>query len=164
MGEEEEECWRERTEEGGEAQKAVDDAGPEPRVRRAAHRGQERQGNGFSREPTEGSVALLKKKRSIIALQCRVPLHHTTKCDVYLYVHTRPLRLEPPFPHAPTALGHHGAPSRAAGAANSSPSGFTHGDARACTATPVPPTPTSTHPSSASASLFLEMGSSVPLL
>ena len=56
--------------------------------------------------------------------------HYTIKCDVHLYVHTRPLPLKPPFPHAPTALGHHGAHSRAARAASSSPSGFTYGHVR----------------------------------
>ena len=54
MGEEEEECWRERTEEGGEAQKAVDDAGPEPRVRRQHAEARKGKGVDFLESPQKG--------------------------------------------------------------------------------------------------------------
>ena len=54
MGEEEEECWRERTEEGGEAQKAVDDAGPESRVRRQHAEARKGKGLDFIESPQKG--------------------------------------------------------------------------------------------------------------
>ena len=56
MGEEEEECWRERTEEGGEAQKAVDDAGPEPRVRRQHAEARKGKGVDFLESPQKGTT------------------------------------------------------------------------------------------------------------
>lgn len=160
MGEEEEERWRERTEEGGEAEKVVGDAGPEPRVRRAARREQKRQGSGFSTEPAGRSVALKKRKNAAKSLHHVVFLPITQQSESPVCAHV-PLPLEAPFPHPPTALGHHPAEpsSRAAGSAPScSRRGDVHGQPPPPPRSSHPsfptPTPTSAHPVSASASLF----------
>ena len=105
LGEEEEERWRQKTEGEGEAEKVVGDAGPEPRVRRAARRHQKRQASGLSTEPTGRRAALKKGKVpwSRFAMLCSF-LSHTKESHVCV------LPPEPPFPHPPTALGQLPAP------------------------------------------------------
>ena len=108
----------------------VGDAGPEPRVRRAARRDQKRQGSGFSTEPTGQRVALKKRKSAVKSRVCVLPL-------------------EAPFPHPPTALGQLPTPpsvitgpSPAPGAAGSTPAAP---HSVMCIVSPQPP-PHSSHP------------------
>lgn len=69
----------ERTEEGGEAQSVADGAGPEPRVRRRHAETRRGKGVDFLESPRKGVQPFKKRGGGIIALQRRVPFHHTTK-------------------------------------------------------------------------------------